>query len=75
MVIDKNTENRIIYAAQELHTSLLSTLFNFNAISFHQHFHYILRLIYQLIFFCIYSLNNVNTLQRDIIYHIHIHNY
>ena len=51
MVIDKNTENRIIYAAHELHTSLLSILFNFNAISFHQHFHCILRLIYQLIFF------------------------
>ena len=51
MVIDKNTENRIIYAAHELHTSLLPILFNFNVISFHQHFHYILRLIYQLIFF------------------------
>ena len=49
--------------------------FYFDVIPSHQYFHYILQLIYQLIFFYTYSFYNLNILQHHMIYCIHIHNY
>ena len=49
--------------------------YHYKSFHFHQHFHRILQLAYQLVFFCIYNFYSLNTLQHHIIYHILIHNY
>ena len=57
MLVIKNTTNNTIYTMQELHTFLstfngiTSKVSLYKAFHFHQHFHYILQLIYQLFFF------------------------
>ena len=81
----KNITDNTICPVQELHFFhnhvelnykpfyLRATLFN--VIFSHQYFQYILQLIYQLNFFHAYNFNNLNILQRHMIYHIHIYNY
>ena len=80
MLIIKNTENNIIYTIQEPDVLLLSldkiiSKVSYKAFHFHQYFHCILQLIYQLFFFYTYNFYNLNILEYDMIYHIHTHNY
>ena len=76
----KSTTNNNIYIMQELHTFYKNSMelqlkFHYKEFHFHQYFHYILRLIYQLFFFCTDNSYNLNILQYHTIYHIHSHNY
>ena len=81
----QSTANNTMYIVQELHTfhkhsmelysMKLRPKFHHKEFHFHQYFHYILQLIYQLTFFYNYSLCNLNILQHHIIYHFHTRNY
>ena len=62
MLVMENTANNTTYIHHE-------------AFYFHQYFHCIPQLIYQLICFYIYSFYNLNILLWHMIYHIHTHNY
>ena len=77
----KNTTNNTIYIpcknytifckqSKELYLMELYLKFRF-----HKYFHYILQLIYQLLFFYSYNFYNLNVLQYHMIYPIHTHNY
>ena len=57
ILIMKDRTNNIVYIVQELHTSLFK-------VHFYQHFHYILQLVYQLIFFSTYNFYNLDILQH-----------
>ena len=49
--------------------------FHCKAFHFHQYFHFILQLIYQLLFFYTSNFYNLNNLPYHMIYHIHTRSY
>ena len=75
MPIIKNMINNTIYIVQELHIFHNHLQFYYKSFHFHQYFHYTLQLVYQLVFSYIYDFHNVNILQHNMIYYIHIHNH
>ena len=70
MLIVKSIENNTMYSMQELHLFLC---FFDQLFLLYQYFQCNLQLIYQLIFFYIYSFHSLNTHQRHKIYRIYTH--
>ena len=78
MLIMRNMTNNTMYNVQELHA--FSQSFNgierhYKSFHFHQYFHYIFQLIYQLFSFYNCNFYNLNIALYHIIYHIDIHKY
>ena len=85
ILIMKNITKNPMYIVQELRSQNY-LFFNYNlelnyksfysgVIFSHQHFLYILQLVYQLVFFYTYSFYYVITTLHHMIYHIHIRDY
>ena len=80
--------NNPMYIVQELHALLFSEIASnelysmelhskshHKAFHFHQHFYYILQVIYQLFYFYTYSFYSLRILLCHMIYHIRTRNY
>ena len=67
------TINKIILIGQLLlHVIFLLLIIRVSVVFNASHLHYILQLVYQSVFFYIYSFINLNIPQHHTIYHIHI---